>query len=208
MEYFCSKNFISTALESMFILLSINLQTQYHTEILKFITNYETLKFISDYFENNKLARSRYWKITPDEMTKFVYNEEKLLNWEIKCIREPEVEAIFIGVFMYRNGTPYDYESVKGITYYYNNIKRSELPSITNFLQEKFGGKEMEKGERIFLKGSREIYSAKEIASLAKSLEQNFKTKAIISLEFQDLSQEELKNAGLPESKLLPIPGK
>jgi hypothetical protein len=39
-------------------------------------------------------------------------------------------------------------------------------------------------------------------------MEQKFKTKAIISLEFQDLSQEELKNAGLPESKLLPIPGK
>ena len=112
------------------------------------------------------------------------------------------------GVFMYRNGTPYDYESIKGITYYYNNIKRNELPSITSFLQEQFGGKEMEKGERIFLKGSREIYSAKDIASLAKSMEQKFKTKAIISLEFQDLSQEELKNAGLPESKLLPIPGK
>jgi len=192
----------------MFILLSVNPQIQNYTEILKFITNYKTLKFISDYFEYNKLARSRYWKIIPDEMTKFVYNEEKLLNWEIKCIREPEVEAIFIGVFMYRNGTPYDYESIKGITYYYNNIKRNELPSITSFLQEKFGGKEMEKGERIFLKGSREIYSAKDIASLAKSMEQKFKTKAIISLEFQDLSQEELKNAGLPESKLLPIPGK
>lgn len=166
------------------------------------------MKFILDYFEYNKLARSRYWKITPDEMIKFVYNEEKLLNWEIKCVREPEVEAIFIGLFMYKNGTPYDYESVKGITYYYNNIKRSELPSITSFLQEKFGGKEMEKGERIFLKGSREIYSAKDIAALSKSMEQKFKTKAIISLEFQDLSQEELKNAGLPESKLLPIPGK
>ena len=34
------------------------------------------------------------------------------------------------------------------------------------------------------------------------------KTKAIISLEFHDLSTEELKNAGLPEAKLLPIPGK
>jgi hypothetical protein len=109
---------------------------------------------------------------------------------------------------MYRNGTPYDYESVKGITYYYNNIPRNELPSITSFLQERFGGKEMEKGERIFLKGSKEIYSSKDIAALAKSMEQKFKTKAIISLEFHDLSTEELKNAGLPEAKLLPIPGK
>ena len=104
-------------------------------------------------------------------MEKFVYNEEKLLNWEIKCVREPEVQAIFIGLFMYKNGTPYDYESVKGITYYHNNIPRKELPSITSFLQEKFGGKEMEKGERIFLKDSKEIYSSKDIAALAKSME-------------------------------------
>jgi hypothetical protein len=141
-------------------------------------------------------------------MEKFAYNEEKILNWEIKCIREPDAEAIFVGIFMYRNGTPYDYESIKGITYYYNNIPRKELPEITKFLQDKFGGKEMEKGERVFLKGSKEIYSSKDIAALAKSMEQRFKTKTIISLEFQDLSQEELKDAGLPESKLLPIPGK
>jgi hypothetical protein len=143
------------------------------------------------------LSRSRYWKITADEMEKFVYNEEKLLNWEIKCIREPDVDAIFIGVFMYRNGTPYD-----------NNISRKELPSITSYLQEKFGGKEMAKGERIFLKDSKEIYASKDLAALAKGMEQKFKTKAIISLEFQDLSLEELKTAGLPEAKLLPIPGK
>ncbi len=154
------------------------------------------------------MARSRFWKITADEMYTFVYNEEKLLNWEIKCIREPDVEAIFIGIFMFKNGTPYNYESIKGISYYYNNIPRSELSSITGFLQEKFGGKEMSKGERILLKDSKEIYSSKDIADLAKGMEQKFKTKAIISLEFQDLSIEELKNSGLPEAKLLPIPGK
>jgi len=46
------------------------------------------------------MARSRYWKIAPDEMEVFTYDESKLLNWEIKCVREPEVEARFIGVFM------------------------------------------------------------------------------------------------------------
>lgn len=154
------------------------------------------------------MSKQRYWKITPDEIEKFVYNEEKLLNWEIKCTREPEDEARFIGVFLYRNGTPYDYESVKGITYFHNNIPRSELPSITKFLQDKFNGKEMEKGERIFLKGSQEIYSGKEISSLAREMETKFNSKAVITLEFQDLSQEEMKEGGLPESKLLPIPGK
>ena len=70
--------------------------------------------------------RMRYWKITAKETDDFDYDESKLLNWEIKCIREPEEEAHFIGVFMYRNGTAYDYESVKGIYYFYNNIDRNE----------------------------------------------------------------------------------
>ena len=154
------------------------------------------------------MSKQRYWKITPDEIEKFAYNEDKLLNWEIKCIKEPEEEARFIGVFLYRNGTPWDYESVKGITYYHNNIPLSELPSITKFLKDRFEGKEMEKSERIFLKGSKEIYSGKEIATLARGIETNFNTKAVITLEFKDLSPEEMKEGGLPESKLLPIPGK
>ncbi len=154
------------------------------------------------------MSKQRYWKITPDEIEKFTYNEDKLLNWEIKCIKEPEEEARFIGVFLYRNGTPWDYESVKGITYYHNNIPRSELPPITKFLKDRFEGKEMEKSERIFLKGSKEIYSGKEIAALARGIETNFNTKAVITLEFKDLSPEEMKDGGLPESKLLPIPGK
>ena len=152
------------------------------------------------------MGRSRYWKITSDEMDGFAYDESKLLNWEIKCVREPEVENIFIGVFMYRHGTAYDYESVKGICFYYNNIDREEVPKITNFLKGKFDGKEMEKGERIFLKDSREIYSGKDIGDLAKEMESKFNTKAMISLEFEDLTAEQLKEAGLPEGKLLPIP--
>jgi hypothetical protein len=93
----------------------------------------------------------RYWKLTIEEVEKLSYNESKVLNWEIKCTREPEEEAKFVGVFLYKNGTPKDYEAVKGITYYYNNIDRSELSGITKFLKNKFGGKDVEKGERIFL---------------------------------------------------------
>ncbi len=154
------------------------------------------------------MVRSRYWKISSDEMFGFTYDESKLLNWEIKCIREPDDEARFIGVFMYKHGTAYDYESVKGICYFHNNIDREELPAITNFLKGKFNGKEMEKGERIFLKDSKEIYAGKDIGDLAKDMETKFNTKAVISLEFEDLTTEQLKEAGLPEAKLLPIPGK
>lgn len=154
------------------------------------------------------MSRSRYWKLTSDEIGKFSYDEKKLLNWEIKGIREPEEEARFIGVFLYKHGAPFDYESIKGIVYYHNNIDRKELPKITKFLKDKFGGKEFEKGERIFLKESRQIFSPKDIANLAKEMESEFKVKTITSLEFQDMTPEEQKQAGLPESKLLPIPGK
>jgi hypothetical protein len=139
-------------------------------------------------------------------MITYSYDESKLLNWEIKCIREPEDEAHFIGVFMYRHGTAYDYESIKGICYFHNNIDRKELPTITSFLQGKYNGKSMEKGDRIILKDSKEIFSAKDIGTLAQEMEAKFNTKAIISLEFENLTPEQLKDAGLPEAKLLPIP--
>ena len=148
----------------------------------------------------------RYWKITSDELGGYTYDEANLLNWEIKCVREPEDEAHFIGVFMYRHGTAYDYESIKGICYFHNNIDRKELPTITSFLQGKYNGKSMEKGDRIILKDSKEIFSAKDIGTLAQEMEAKFNTKAIISLEFENLTPEQLKDAGLPEAKLLPIP--
>ena len=75
-------------------------------------------------------------------------------------------------------------------------------------MKKKFGGEEYEKGERVFLKDSKEIYSASDISSLAKEMESNFNTKATITLEFGDLTEEDAKAAGLPEAKLLPIPGK
>jgi len=154
------------------------------------------------------MPRMRYWKLTIEDVEKLSYNESKVLNWEIKCTREPEEEAKFVGVFLYKNGTPKDYEAVKGITYYHNNIDRGELPEITKFLKNKFGGKNVEKGERVFLEGSKEIYSGIEIAELAKELESKLNAKAIITIEFQDISEQEQKDAGLPEGKLLPIPTK
>ena len=152
------------------------------------------------------MSKFRYWKLTYDDVESLSYNPDKILNWEIKCVREPEEDAIFIGIFLYRNGTPLDYESKKGIVYYYNNIDRSELSSITKFLKSKFDGQAVEKGERIFLEGSKEIYDPKEIASLAKELETQLNANPIISMELYDTTQEQLKEWGFPEAKLLPIP--
>ena len=152
------------------------------------------------------MSKFRYWKLTYDDVEPLTYEPDKILNWEIKCVREPEDEAKFIGVFLYRNGTPLDYESKKGIVYYYNNIGREELPSITKFLKNRFNGYGVEKGERIFLEGSNEIYDPKDIANLAKDLENELKATPIISMELHDTTQEQLKEWGFPEAKLLPIP--
>ncbi len=154
------------------------------------------------------MTRLRYWKLTADELAGFHYPPDKLLNWDIKCVREPEDAAVFIGVFAYKNGIPLEYSTISGIAYYHNNIDRDELPSITKFLKKKYGGEESEKGERIFLKGADEPYSAQDIAGLARELDSGFGTKSTITLEFQDLSEEDAKESGLPEAKLLPIPGK
>jgi len=152
------------------------------------------------------MTRFRYWKLTSDEVSKLTYEPEKILNWDIKCIKEPEEDAIFFGVFLYRNGTPHDYESKKGLVYYYNNIEREELPPITQFLKKRFGGESKEKGERIFLEGSKEIYTSIDIATLAKELEESMKVSTIITMEIHDTTQEQLKDWGFPEAKLLPIP--
>ena len=152
------------------------------------------------------MSKFRYWKLTYSDVEKLTYESSKILNWEIKCIREPEDEAKFIGVFLYRNGTPHDYESKKGIVYYHNNIDRNELPAITKFLKNKFNGNIVEKAERIFLEDSKEIYDARDIASLAKELESELNANPVISMELHDTTQEQLKEWGFPEAKLLPIP--
>jgi hypothetical protein len=154
------------------------------------------------------MGRSRYWKLTADEVENLTHNPDKILNWEIKGVRMPEEEAKFIGVFIYRNGTPLDYETKKGIVYYHNNIDRKEIPEITKFLENRYGGEKIEKGDRIFLDGSKEIYTGKEIAELARVLDERFNTTSVISIELEDATQEQLREWGYPDSKLLPIPGK
>ncbi|MEM3089988.1 MAG: hypothetical protein QXY22_05405 [Candidatus Nitrosotenuis sp.] len=154
------------------------------------------------------MSRHRYWKLTADEMLKAEYDPAKVLNWEIKGIKEPESDAIFIGTFMYRNGTPLDYTPIKGIAFYHNNVEKKEVDEVTKFLKDKFGGEPKEKGTRVFLENSKEIYTGKEIGQLAKEMEAKFKLRGIISIEFKDITEEERKKSGLADAKLLPIPGK
>ena len=166
------------------------------------------LRFIRGAAGGGPLTRLRYWKLSAGDLDGLSYPADRVLNWDIKCVRPPEDEARFVGVFMYRNGTPVDYTPVKGVAYYHNNIPREELPAITRFLRGRFGGREEEKGERIILRGSSEIYGAGEIAELARALEAELGAAATITLEFGGMTEDEAKEAGLPEAKLLPVPTK
>ena len=152
------------------------------------------------------MSRLRYWKLTVDDVRKAAYDPKKVLVWEVKCNKD-EKGAVF-GVFCYRNGTPWDYESIKGIVYYYNMINEEEVEKITKFLKDKFGGEPAEKGSRIFLKGSREIFQPNEIADLAVQLGDNFEVSTEISVELENFGDSEQQQSNLPSNKILPIPGK
>ena len=154
------------------------------------------------------MSRARYWKLTPDEVSGFDYPTDKLLNWDIKCVKQPEEAAIFAGVFMYRHGTPMDYDSIKGMAYYHNHMPENDLGKINGLLKDTFGGEVVKKGDRVFLRDSSEIYSGPDIAGLARQLEDLLDATATITLEFSDFDEQEMTQAGLPPSKLLPIPSK
>lgn len=154
------------------------------------------------------MSRYRYWKLTADEISNAIYDENKVLNWEIKGVKEPEDQAIFIGVFLYRRGTPMDYTPIKGIAFYHNNVEKAQVDQVTKFLKDKFGGSVKEKGSRVFFDGSKEIYSGAEIGKLARQMESSFKLKTSISIEFENITEEERKKSGLSDAKLLPIPGR
>ena len=97
------------------------------------------------------MARFRYWKLNSDDLEKMNYEEENLVNWEIKCTFQPDDDAKFFGVFLYRYGTPHDYETKKGIVFYHNNIDRNEIPNVTKFLKKRYGGNEIENLREYFL---------------------------------------------------------
>ena len=52
-----------------------------------------------------------------EEVGKLSYNPDNILNWDIKCTRGKDEDAQFFGVFLYRNGTPHDYETKNGLVY-------------------------------------------------------------------------------------------
>jgi hypothetical protein len=152
------------------------------------------------------MSRLRYWKLTTEDLRKAKYDPKKVLIWEIKCTKDDK--GTHFGVFCYRNGTPWDYTSIHGIVFYHNQITQQEIGKITDFLKGKFGGEPAEKGSRIFLKNSREIYEPNEIADLAVQIGDTFEGSTELTVELENFTLPEQEQSNLPSSKILPIPGK
>ena len=152
------------------------------------------------------MSRLRYWKLTVEDLRKAQYDPKKVLIWEIKCTKDDQ--GSHFGVFCYRNGTPWDYASIHGIVFYRNLISHEEVERITKFLKDKFSGEIAEKGNRIFLKNSREIYKPEEIADLAVQLGDNFEGSTELTVELENFTDSEQEQSNLPSGKMLPIPGK
>jgi len=152
------------------------------------------------------MSRLRYWRLTVEDLRKARYEPKKVLMWEIKCSKDDQ--GSHFGVFCYRNGTPWDYTSIHGIVFYHNMISKDEVDQITKFLKDMFGGEVAEKGNRIFLKNSRETYMPKEIADLAVELGSKFEVSTELTVELENFTEPEQEQSNLPASKLLPIPGK
>ena len=152
------------------------------------------------------MSRLRYWKLTVEDLRRAQYDPKKVLIWEIKCTKDDQ--GSHFGVFCYRNGTPWDYASIHGIVFYHNLISHEEIERITKFLKDKFAGEIAEKGNRIFLKNSREIYKPEEIADLAVQLGDNFEVSTELTVELENFTDSEQEQSNLPSGKMLPIPGK
>ncbi len=152
------------------------------------------------------MTRLRYWKLTVDDLRKAKYDPKKVLIWEIKCSKDDQ--GTHFGVFCYRNGTPWDYASIHGIVFYHNMISNDEVGKITKFLKDRFGGEPAEKGSRIFLKNSSEIYEPTEIADLAVKLGYTFEASTELTVELENFTPSEQEQSNLPSNKILPIPGK
>lgn len=149
--------------------------------------------------------RQRYWKLGADEVAGLAYAEEKLLNWDVRCSMDDG--SSLVGVFAYRHGTPVGYESVRGVSYYHNHVDAEARKRVTSELRSRYGGRPEEHSDRVILRGSEVPYSGAEIGSLARALESALGAEAVVTLEFEGLTQDEQEAAGLPPAKLLPIVG-
>ncbi len=146
------------------------------------------------------MARVLYWHLTPQEVLARPYPVDKLLHWEIRCILSNES---YSSVYWFKAGVPYDKEPILGIAFYANGISKELEEKMIKFLQGKVGGTLMRRSYRTFFSDARIRIDNEYIARLALSMDEEFNARSEIWLEFDGLSDDEVKS--LYTAKAIPV---
>lgn len=146
------------------------------------------------------MARMLYWHLTPQEVSSTPYPADKLVHWEIRCGFS---EESYFSVFWFKVGVPYDKEPVNGVAMYAVECSNEIVAALEEFLKATLGGEILRRSPRIFLSGAKVGLENRFIANLANQLVSKFNAGSEIWLEFDGLTEDEVKK--LFPSKSLPI---
>ncbi|MEM3121690.1 MAG: hypothetical protein QXT78_04885 [Candidatus Nitrosocaldus sp.] len=148
------------------------------------------------------MARILYWHLTPQEVLAKPYPVDKLLHWEVRCIFSREPES-YSSLYWFKAGVPYDKEPILGIAFYANGISKELEDEMIKFLQDKVGGTLMRRSYRVFFSDARISIDNEYIARLALSMDERFNARSEVWLEFDGLSDDEVKS--LYTAKAVPV---
>lgn len=146
------------------------------------------------------MARVLYWHLTPQEVLAKPYPVGKLLHWEIRCIISKES---YSSIYWFKAGVPYDKEPILGLAFYAIGISKELEDEMIEFIHGKVGGRLMRRGERTFFADARIGIDNEYVAGFALSMEDKFDARCEIWLEFDLLSDDEVKS--LYTAKAVPI---
>ncbi len=134
--------------------------------------------------------RVLYWHLTPQEVLARSYPIEKLLYWEVRGYFSQES---YFSIYWFKHGVPYDKEPIVGIVVYIIGFNEHAERSIVEFLHHRFGGEVMRRGYRTFIAFANVRIDNESVARLALDVAERFKVVCEIWLEFDNLSEDEVK---------------
>jgi len=134
--------------------------------------------------------RVLYWHLTPKEVLDRSYPIEKLIHWEVRGYFSQES---YFSIYWFKDGVPYDKEPIVGIAVYTIGCSESFENNLVEFLHNRFGGELMRRGYRTFIAFADVKIDNESVARLAFDIAERFKAVCEIWLEFDNLSNDEVK---------------
>ncbi len=133
------------------------------------------------------MARVLYSHLNADDVASKAYPEGHLIHWEIRSFF---TEQSYISIYWFKYGIPFDKEPINGIAFYGYEADENILNDVREYLYKKFEGKLLVRSHRIFFDNSKVIIDNISIATLAKDIDKQFKCMSEISLEFDNIEEE------------------